>query len=165
MEGKRSRLEAAALVAEIFGGVAVVVSVAYLALQLADNNRLLRSQSHYNALEAAQAPFELRLSSDTLTSEMHQCDNDPFDVPDAVWDRCSVYYFMQANGWEYTYLQHQDDAVPTSLWVGLDGYMSSQAMTNPGWVRFWEETAVGFGEPFRTYIDERVGENPAYRKQ
>ena len=44
-------LERTALIAEIFGGCAVVVSVIYLALQISDNNRLLRSQSHYNALE------------------------------------------------------------------------------------------------------------------
>jgi hypothetical protein len=165
MDGRKGRLETAALIAEILGGVAVVVSVGYLALQISDNNRLLRSQSHYNALEAAQLPFEMKLTSDTLAAEMHQCDKDPFDVPDATWERCSIYYFMQANGWEYTYLQHQDESVPTSLWIGLDGYMESQAMSNPGWVRFWEETALGFGEPFRSYIDERVRMNPAYRAQ
>jgi hypothetical protein len=165
MSNDRSRLETAALISEVLGGVAVLISVIYLALQIADNNRLLRSQSHYNALEAAQLPFELKLASDTLAAEMHQCDQDPFVVPDATWERCSIYYFMQANGWEYTYLQHQDEAVPSSLWVGLDGYMESQAMGNPGWVRFWEETALGFGEPFRSYIDDRVRKNPAYRGQ
>ncbi|GAB5412576.1 MAG: hypothetical protein Cons2KO_01790 [Congregibacter sp.] len=163
METSRSKLETAALIAEILGGVAVVLSVVYLALQIADNNRLLRSQSHFNALEAAQRPFELQLTSDNLAGEMHQCAREPFEVADAVWERCSVYYFMQANGWEYTYLQHQDDAVPHSLWIGLDGYMEAQAITNPGWVRFWEDTALGFGEPFRSYIDERVRKNPAYR--
>lgn len=159
----RSLLETAALIAEVLGAVAVVISVIYLALQISDNNRLLQSQSHYNALEAAQRPFELKLASDTLAMELHLCDQDPFAAPEATWERCSIYYFMQANGWEYTYLQHQEEAVPTSLWDGLDGYMGSQAMSNPGWVRFWEETALGFGEPFRSYIDERVRQNPAYR--
>jgi hypothetical protein len=163
MAAEKGRLETAALIAEVLGGLAVVVSVVYLSLQISDNNRLLRSQSHYNALEAAQLPFEMKLSSDTLAQEMHECDREPFVVPDETWERCSIYYFMQANGWEYTYLQHEDAAVPTSLWIGLDGYMESQATTNPGWVRFWEETAMGFGEPFRSYIDERVRRNPAYR--
>jgi hypothetical protein len=53
MSNDRSRLETAALISEVLGGVAVLISVIYLALQIADNNRLLRSQSHYNALEAA----------------------------------------------------------------------------------------------------------------
>ena len=163
MKQGRGRLETAALIAEVFGGVAVVISVIYLGLQISDNNRLLRSQSHYNALEAAQHPFALKLSSDSLSAEVHQCDQDPFAVAESTWERCSIYYFMQANGWEYTYLQHEDKAVPTSLWIGLDGYMASQASSNPGWVRFWEETALGFGEPFRSYIEERVRKNPAYR--
>ena len=49
-----TKLERWALFAEIAGAIAVVLSVVYLALQVSDNNRLLRSQAHYNALELAQ---------------------------------------------------------------------------------------------------------------
>jgi hypothetical protein len=73
-----------------------------------------------------------------------------------------TYYFMQANGWEYTYYQHLEDAIPPELWVGVDGYMGGLARTNSGWVRFWDETSHAFGEPFRTYIDQRIRQNPAY---
>jgi len=74
MVQKTERLHHAALIAEILGGLAVVVSVIYLALQIADNNRLLRSQSHYNALEVMQRPFEVMLESDTLADLLHECD-------------------------------------------------------------------------------------------
>lgn len=43
MSNDRSRLENAALIAEVLGGIAVVVSVIYLAMQISDNNRLLCS--------------------------------------------------------------------------------------------------------------------------
>ena len=49
-------LSEGAKIAEILGGVAVVMSVIYLAVQISDNNRLLRSQAHFNALELTQAP-------------------------------------------------------------------------------------------------------------
>ena len=165
MASTRTGLEKAALFAEISGGIAVVVSVIYLALQISDNNLLLRSQSHYNALEVLQRPFEVMLESDSLSEALHDCGLNPYAVPESVWPRCSTYYFMQANGWEYTYYQQLDDAVPPELWLGVEGYMADQARTNAGWVRFWEETALGFGEPFRSYIDERIRENPAYGQQ
>ncbi len=162
MTNKRSGLEQAALVAEILGGIAVVVSVIYLAVQISDNTRILRSQTHYSALEALQRPFEMMLESDSLAEQLVACREAPHGVAEAVWRRCRNYYFMQANGWEYTYYQHLDEALPPSLWPGVDGYMGGQARTNPGWVRFWEEMADGFGEPFRSYIEERIRENPAH---
>ena len=162
MTTDRTRLEKAALVAEVLSGIAVVVSVVYLAAQIADNTRILRSQTHFSALEALQGPFEMMLESDSLAEHLLLCRDDPYAVAESVWTRCSNYYFMQANGWEYTYYQHLDEALPPSLWPGVDGYMAGQARGNPGWVRFWEETADGFGQPFRSYIEQRIRENPAY---
>jgi len=156
-------LERAALIAEVLGGIAVIVSVIYLAIQLSDNNRLLRSQSHYNALEVLQRSFEVMLESDSLADALDQCGSQPYEVEASIWSRCANYYFMQANGWEYTYYQNMDGSIPPELWVGVDGYSDNEARTNIGWARFWEEFALGFGEPFRSYLDERMKENPAYR--
>lgn len=158
----RSNLENAALAAEILGAIAVVVSVVYLAVQITDNTRMLRSQSHYNALEVLQRPFELLLQSDSLSNVLYQCDIEPYQVEPSEWSRCLNYYFMQANGWEYTYYQNLEDSLPPELWLGVDGYMGELATSNRGWVRFWSETAHAFGEPFRTYIDMRIRKNPAY---
>ena len=151
-----------ALVAEIAGGIAVVVSVVYLALQISDNNRLLRSQARYNALEVTQLPFELMVSTQDLAEIVFECDLRPYDVPESGWQRCKNYYFMQLNGWEYVYYQHLDEAVPPELWRGVEGYFSDQVGTKAGYARFWSETALGFDEPFRSYALERVESNPAF---
>ena len=157
-------LERAALIAEILGAIAVVLSVIYLAVQISDNNRLLRSQAHFNALEVSSRPFEFLIESETLSGLLQRCSANPYEIDEANWSRCSMYYFMQVNGWEYTYYQNLDDAVPPELWVGADGYFSNEARTNAAWVRFWEETAIGFGNPFRSYIEDRIQENPAYHR-
>ena len=104
-----TKLERWALFAEIAGAVAVVLSVAYLALQVSDNNRLLRSQAHYNALELTQRPLEIMLESENLASVMVKCESDPEAVDQTSWARCSNYYFMQFNGWEYLDHQNHDD--------------------------------------------------------
>jgi len=143
---------------EFVGAIAVVATLVYLAIQVRHsreatvaNNRLLRSQSHYNALEACQRPLEISV----------QCDKAPYEVEESDWLRCVTYFIMQANGWEYTYYQHLDEAGPPSLWLGVDGYVSNEARTKKGWVRFWQETVEGFGEPFRSHVDKHIQSNPA----
>jgi hypothetical protein len=156
---------------EFVGAIAVVVTLAYLAVQVkhsreatAANNRLLRSQSLYNALETCQRPFELLIESETLAKLLLECDKAPYALDESDWSRCANYIFMQVNGWEYTYYQHLEDAVPPSFWLGVDGYMSNEARTRKGWVRFWEETADGVAEPFRSHVDERIRSNPASKR-
>ena len=107
-----TKLERWALFAEIAGAVAVVLSVAYLALQVSDNNRLLRSQAHYNALELTQRPLEIMLESENLADVMVRCEIDPNAVDQTSWTRCSNYYFLQFNRWEYLYYQHHDQSIP-----------------------------------------------------
>jgi hypothetical protein len=147
-----TRLERWALFAEIAGAVAVVLSVAYLALQVSDNNRLLRSQAHYNALELTQRPLEIMLESENLASVMVKCESDPEAVDETSWARCSNYYFMQFNGWEYLYYQHDDESVPSQLWRGADAYFKEQIRVNPGFSRFWSQWQIAFDEPFHSYV-------------
>jgi hypothetical protein len=156
----RSRLERIALVAEIVGGVAVVISVLYLAVQISDSNKLLRSQAHYNALDLTQRPFEMMVESADLALILLDCDENPSAVSESNWQRCKNYYFMQLNGWEYVYYQNLDEALPPELWGGVEGYFTDQVGTKAGYARFWEETAIGFDEPFRSYAAERLARNP-----
>ena len=160
----KGRLERVALIAEIAGGVAVVLSVVYLAVQISDNNRLLRSQAHYNALELTQRPFEMMVATDDLAKIVFECDLKPHDVAASDWQRCKNYYFMQLNGWEYVYYQHLDEAVPPELWGGVDRYFADQVATKAGYARFWKETALGFDEPFHSYTRERFEGNPEFHE-
>ena len=161
---KSGKLKRAALIAEIVGGTAVVISVIYLAFQISDNNRLLRSQSHYNALEVLQRPLELMLASDSLASVLHECNYQPREVGDSLWPRCANYYFMQFNGWEYTYYQNLDKTTPPEIWVGAEQYLAGEAQSKAGYARFWEETAHGFAEPFRSHVEKHIQMNPDYRQ-
>lgn len=156
------RLEKAALVAEIIGGAAVVISVAYLAVQLADNNRLMRSQAHYNALEIAQRPFETLIEDGSLAGALERCESSPREVVSEDWKRCSTYYFMQANAWEYLYYQNRDGTIPSEFWGGSDSYFSGEAANNPAWVRLWAEVADAFGEPFRSHMEKSIHANPRF---
>lgn len=164
MAQNSGRLERAALIAEIIGGMAVVISVIYLALQISDNNRLLRSQSHYNTLDITQRPFEIMMGNESLADAIYQCDHESYKVSETVWPRCSNYYMMLLNGIEYVYYQNLAGTVPPEFWEGANGYFTAEAKSNAGYARFWKEYAHAFGEPFRSWVEERINSNPAMRQ-
>ncbi len=149
-----TKLERWALFAEIAGAFAVVMSVAYLALQVADNNRLLRSQAHYNALELGQRPLEMLVENENLATVMADCNSNPESVDPVSWGRCSALYFMEFNSWEYFYYQYADDSIPAQLWRGADAHFKQQVLTNLGYARFWAEGQMAFDEPFRSYVND-----------
>jgi hypothetical protein len=68
------KLEKWALIAEIGGALAVVLSVIYLAVEVSDNTRILRSQAHYNALELTQRPIGFNALSFRLVFAGRHCD-------------------------------------------------------------------------------------------
>src|SRR5205814_10053652 len=59
MRIQKTTLEYWALIAEIAGAIAIVVSVIYLGVQIRANTKVLRSRAHYNALSLAQRSFEM----------------------------------------------------------------------------------------------------------
>jgi len=148
------RLETCARVAEIAGAIAVVVSVIYLAVQINDNTKLLRSQAHFNAINLGQRPLELMVQNQDLADVVIHCDSDPAAVSAANWLRCGNYYFMQFNAWEYFYYQRGDEAIPIELWNGADAYYRSMVATNAGFGRSWKEIEGTYDEPFRSYVTE-----------
>ena len=111
----RAKLEGWALVAEIGGAAAVIMSVIYLGKQINDNTRLLRSQAHYNALSLAQRPLEMMVENESLASAVIECGANPNGVAATTWARCANYYFMQFNAWEYMYYQNRDGSIPQQL--------------------------------------------------
>src|SRR4029077_12734749 len=83
-------LEGWALVAEIGGAIAVIMSVIYLGRQINDNTKLLRSQAHYNALSLAQRPLEMMVENERLAGAVIPCDANPNGVAAATWERCAT---------------------------------------------------------------------------
>ena len=136
--GSGTKLERWALFAEIAGAFAVVLSVAYLALQVSDNNRLLRSQAHYNAFSLGQRPLEMMVENESLAGVIVACNNDPASA--------------DAASWEYFYYQHIDGSTPPQLWRGADAYFRQQVQANAGYARFCSEGQRSFDEPFRSYV-------------
>ena len=157
MPSRKEGIEVAALVAEIVGAVAVVISVAYLAAQVSEGNKELRSQSHYNALSLGQRPFEIELENAELAAIISVGYENPEELTSEQWYRFSQYQIMAFNAWEYYYYEHKKDAIPEQLWVGANAYYVQNVSTKPGLWKYWSEYEHIYAEPFHSYVEEFIG--------
>lgn len=149
----RETLEIAALGAEVIGAVAVVLTIAFLALQISENNKLLVSQTYFNFLEVAHKPIAMHVLDADFSLLLQNCTDTPDETTPAEWERCSSFFFIMYNGWEYTYYQSEDDALPKGLHEGADAYYRG-LLSKPGYRKWWPEYRFGYGEPFRSYVEK-----------
>ena len=156
MKNRKKRLGNAAMLAEIISAVAVVITVIYLTIQVKDNTKALKSQGHYNALSVAQSPITMTTNNEDLATIVLK----GFVKPDSLGpvDRMRFYdyLFLSFNGWEYLYYANESESIPTSLWVGADGYYGELTNTNPGIQGFWQEYKHAFAEPFHSYVEQHI---------
>ena len=115
---QRERIELGALLAEIVGAVAVVVSVVYLAMQISDNTSELQSQGHFHALSLAQKPLELLVSDRELANIIETGYSAPEQLSPSDWHRFAMYQTMAFNAWEFLFYANRSGSIPENLWVG-----------------------------------------------
>ena len=149
----RETLELAALCAEVIGASAVVLTLGILAIQISANNKLLESQAYFNFLEVAHHPIAMPIEDPEFNALLQKCSQTPYETTPDEWKRCSSFYFIMYNSWEYTYYQDGNDALPQGLHDGADAYFRG-FLHEPGYRRFWPEYRVAYGEPFRSYVED-----------
>jgi len=157
MASRKERIEVAALVAEIVGAVAVVISVVYLGVQISEGNKELRSQSHYNALSLGQRPFEIELENADLARIINTGYARPDELTEEEWYRFTQYQVMAFNAWEYYYYEHEKAAIPEQLWIGANAYYVENVTTKPGLWRYWSEFEHIYADPFHSYVEQFIG--------
>lgn len=150
---QRERIELFALLAEIIGALAVVVSVIYLAMEISDNTSELQSQGHFHALSLAQRPLELLIADRELADIIETGYTAPEQLSTTDWHRFSMYQIMAFNAWEYLYYANRSGSIPENLWAGADAYYKQLIRMRPALRRFWTEYEHSFDEPFKTYVD------------
>ena len=104
MKIQRKTLKYWALIAEIAGAIAIVISAVYLGVQIRANTKVRRSQADYNALSLAQRPFEMAIADQNLADLIETAYVSWEKLNEGQWFRCANYLFMQFNSWEYLYI-------------------------------------------------------------
>jgi hypothetical protein len=148
----RTTLEYRALMAEIAGAIAIVVSVIYLGVQIRANTKVLRSQAYYNALSLAQRPYEMAIADQGLADLIETSYASPEKLTQQQWVRCANIYSCNSIPGNICTIKTSMAPFPGNFGSAPTPTSKELIKTKRGLKRFWSEYQHAFDDPFRSYV-------------
>ncbi len=138
---------------EFIGGIAVLVTLVYLAVQVRQGNAMARSQVHQEASRRSTdlafflaEPERVELTFRSFSDYDTMSDEEKF--------RISSYFLGFVNHYESICYAHERREVDDDLWESRVTRMRSVfGMVSP---KIWEERRLHFGKRFRDFVESEV---------
>jgi len=134
-------LEDLANLGELVGGIAVVLSLLYLAVQIRQNTRALRGAAH----ETASSRTTHYLTSVTATQEINElwvrADSDPASVSESELFRYHRLLAASLGGIETVYWQYKRGNIEPEIWERWDRILR-RLLRSPGVQHAWKQDAI-----------------------
>jgi hypothetical protein len=146
-------LDSLAKLGEFVGGFFVVVSLVYLAHQVRQNTRSLRTENYARVLERMSA-VQSRLSVD---SELNRIVTTGAENPDRLSRservRFSWALYELFGAGEFMYMQAQDAALPQAVWARWESSIIWW-LSHPGMRAWWEAKPAPMTSDFEGFVQE-----------
>lgn len=148
-----------AQLAEVIGAVAIIISLVYVAAQVSDNTRAIRSAVLNDASMGIQSWY-LDISTNAQASDVfYRGVRDPADLTEAELFQ----FFMSAhaailgfqNAFELADEGTLDEDVKRSITMSL---LATRNL--PGFKLFWEQRSAYFTPGFRAFVNSLEGQDP-----
>ena len=146
------KLQQWSLIAEIVAAIAVVLSIAYLTLEVQRNTSAVQSQTSQGLLEMAnQANMELAANADM--ADVFVRGNKDLDV---LTPSERLRYRRMINSeigiWEHAFYSHANGTMDDRLWKGYDvSYRATFCIESAR--QIWNEIQTFFGDDFRAHVN------------
>jgi hypothetical protein len=152
-------LETLANLGEFVSGVAVVVSLVYLALQVRQNTRSLRTENYARALERL-ASLQSRLGEDSDLARVFArglLDTRALSPDQRVQFTWAFYEMFGA--FEFMFHQAQAGALPAEVWQRWSATLAWW-LSLPGVQTWWHAKPAPFSASFSSFVDACLHDNP-----
>jgi len=147
--------EAFGAIGEVVGAIAVVFTIAYLAIQVRQNTLALRSAATLGATDEVTHIYHT-LSTDPELAMIFVRGSAVFDeLNDSQVARFHSFYMMISFSAQNWYFQTRDGLIEESLLASWTRLMQ-QAATAPGFQRFWHDRRFVFAPEFQKWIEAEV---------
>ncbi|MCP5347708.1 MAG: hypothetical protein R3F41_08850 [Gammaproteobacteria bacterium] len=148
---KKIKLQEWALVAEIVGAVAVVISLIYVGVSVRQNTDAIMVSNHQSivAMDIERNTWYRDLEFAALY-ELALQDYEQLSPPQLRQFRTFVADTF--NTWEYGFITHSRGMMDDTIWDGWDQYYRSE-LTKVSYQWFWNSSKMGFSDEFRAYVD------------
>ena len=140
-----------ALLAEIVGAIAVVVSLIYVGISVNQNTSALMVANH-QALVAMDQDTTDWFKDPEFAVTMEMALEDVSQLSPAQWTQVLSYLAGKFNAWEFAFLTHDDGMMADNIWDGWDGHYRTVLERGTG-QQFWSLERESFSPAFRWYVD------------
>lgn len=151
-------LQTFANLGDFLGGVAVIISLVYLALQVRQNTQSLRTENYGRALDRVSS-MQSALSRDAELSGVFSkgvVNVSKLTTAERIQFTWALYEAFGA--FEFMFLASRTRAIPEEVW---ERWSSGVAwwLSFPGVQSWWQHKPIPFSESFSAYIEENLRKN------
>ena len=147
---KRS-LKEYALVAEIVGAIAVVVSLIYVGTSVNQNTDAILVANHH-ALVAMDQDTNAWFRDSEFAASFEIAMDDVSNLSPVQSRQFRTYLADKFNAWEFAFLTHNSGMMEDDIWDGWDGYYRLE-LKQKGHQWYWNSGREGYSPAFRVYVD------------
>jgi len=148
-------LDTLAKLGEFIGGVFVVISLVYLAHQVRQNTRSLRSENYARVLER-MSTLQARLSVDADLHHVFMVGaEDPGRLSRAQRIRFSWALYELFGAGEFMYHQSRDNALPPAVWARWEATIGWW-LSHPGMRAWWAAKPAPLAADFEAFGNEVI---------
>ena len=148
-------LEHLANLAEITGIMLVVVSLAYLNVQVRQNTKMLRSAANQGAAEEIQQMYAPLISDATMTEIFIRGMQDPDSLTPVEHGRFTSFFMSSTFVLQNWYFQTREGLVESNTMNSLCKLLADMS-ESPGHRQFWTSRRYAFSPEFVEFIEEQV---------
>jgi len=144
------KLQRYSLVAEILGGLAVVLSIIYLAVEIQSNTHAIQTQSHQGLLELLNELAYMRFENADL---MLKGDGNYEELNESERYQYTELWSARLNIYEQAFNAYSSGTLSKELWQAWDGDGQRRRICMESSQRIWVRLFDGFGPDFQLHMD------------
>ncbi len=143
--------EAIGAIGEVLGAAGVIITLAYLAVQMRQSNRLAKRAAVQGVL-ASRAEMNRFIASDPVLNDLvWKGMESPDDLDEREWTRFKAVFSTAIRHYEAIFLDNQEGLLPPGVWRSQESSMK-RVLSMPGAQRLLRELESDFDEAFVRHV-------------
>ncbi len=146
-------------IGEFVAAIAVIVSLLYLAAQIRQNSRLLRSSAFQAAEQSAAHSLGLIAGNSHVAKLLRVAQESYQDLNEDEKLQAHALFMKTFAGYEALFYQYRDGAIDPDLWEGRRKMMLT-LLAVPGYAAWWRSWRYVFGQQLQDYVHRELASAP-----
>ena len=159
-EEQRISLDDLGNIGEFVGAIAVVVSLIYLAIQIRQNTRAVRTSTFHGVTDSFNLVNTTIANDESLARIFRVGSENLSDLTPDEQVRFGFLFLAAFRIFETLYYQDRHGTGDPALWAAEGGTMAA-LLGGPGALQWWESNPLSFTPEFREYVEREVVKPPS----